>query len=240
MSNLQTGTQGVFNMVLPANPQVVPQYLDFTALSEIDVDLSQLVDNGTIDFISGVYVNNEFNSIRLYIQVYGSNQHITIPPYSQAYLPLLCPNAPKFRVYSDSVPGLIIETMFHNIPLLPIVYQTTPNSEVFVANPTWLTDAELRATPVPITRTAPTITDRSIASLTGASQTLVTAGQASNYLIIQNPVGNAAIKINLAGGNAALSGMSILGGGSYELQNGCANAVTISGTATQAVTAFAG
>lgn len=240
MSNLQTGTQGVFNMVLPANPQVVPQYLDLTTASEIDVDLSQLVDNGTIDFISGVWVNNGANSVAINIQVYGSNQHLTIPPYNQAYLPVLCPNNPKFRVYCDSSPGLIIETIFHNIPLLPIVYASQANSEVYVLNETWLTDTQLRASPVPVTRAAPTIADRSIASMTGVSQTLVSAGQASNYLLVQNPVGNAAVKINLAGGNAAAVGISVLGGGSYELQNGCANAVTISGTVTQAITAFAG
>ena len=76
--------------------------------------------------------------------------------------------------------------------------------------------------------------------LDGTSQTLFNGGDFINYFIIQNPAGNGPIKINLAGGNALARGLVIAGGGSYENNKGCANDVTVSGTATQSIVCFGG
>jgi hypothetical protein len=85
----------------------------------------------------------------------------------------------------------------------------------------------------------PTVTDYS-AVLTGASDTIVTAGQAAHYLAIQNPTGNADVTVNIAGGDATTGGIVLVAGGSLTIDFGVANAVTIAGTAAQSVIVFAG
>jgi len=77
-------------------------------------------------------------------------------------------------------------------------------------------------------------------TLDGTSQELVPANEAILYFMVQNPAGNAAIKVNLLGGDALVTGFEIPGGGSLEMSQGVTNgAITVSGTLGEDIYAVA-
>lgn len=239
MVNPATPINNVFCMTLSGmGPLVVPQNVDFQTATNVEVDLSALVQNGNIDFISGAYIDNSQSSEDLTIVVAGTNQRIIIGANQQGYMPLLAPNNPKFQLSYPVSPAIILPIFFYNIPLLPMLYTRGG----MAVSGDWLTDAELRASPVPVTDTslaAPTLLDGSLV-LDGTNQTLFAAGAADHYLIVQNPTGNNDVTINLAGGNSLASGIVVAAGGSLEISKGVSNAVTVSGTNTQSIRAFGG
>lgn len=89
-----------------------------------------------------------------------------------------------------------------------------------------------------------TISNYNIAggSITGASQSAVTAGQATAYLNILNPIANAGtVYVDMAGGTASsTNGIPLIPGAQLELPAGVANAVTLIGTAGQPVEIWGG
>lgn len=86
-------------------------------------------------------------------------------------------------------------------------------------------------------------TDRSIASLSGASEELMAANVNRKYLLIQNIAANA-MGVNLVGGAAAIGTagtVTLLPGGSIELEGYASTSqINIIGTATDDVTAYEG
>lgn len=224
--NPNLGTQKVFDMVLPSSPLIVPQSADLRTDTSAQFDLSPLIDKQTMDFISGAWVDNSANALALTLRVSGSQQQVIYPPYTQGYLPLLAPDRPIFDVSCASSPALIIPIIFYNIPLLPYLINTQ-GQPVTVSGT------------VTVNQSAHAFTDRSL-TLDGTNQTICAAGQANSYFILQNPTGNANVSINIAGGNSLTHGIVIPGGGSYELTRGVTGAITVSGTNTQSVIAFAG
>ncbi len=88
-----------------------------------------------------------------------------------------------------------------------------------------------------------TVTDRSVVNLTGASQSILAAGQGNGLIYMQAPAANVGtIWINLAGGTAVVgSGVPIVPGGIVTIQPGIANAITgIAATANDDLTVYAG
>lgn len=254
-----TPIQSVFNQTLSKlGPKVVPQNVDLTTASGLELDLSPLVQNGNIDFVSGAWVDNSANDQVLNIAVAGSKQNIIVPANTQGYFPMLSPNNPIFTFSCATSPGLIIPVIFYNIPLLPYMWNASTGSGMPVTGD-WLTNAQLRATAVsvtgPLTNTQLRATavpvllngavyvDRSIASLTGASEMLMTANSGRKVAFIQNVSANN-MGVNLTGGTAAVGGagtVTLIPGAALTLDSNCPqNAITIIGTAADVVTAFEG
>lgn len=91
--------------------------------------------------------------------------------------------------------------------------------------------------------TGATVTNRSVANMTGASQSILTAGQGSAMIFMQAPAANSGtIWINLSGGTAVVgTGLPLAPGASITIQPGIANAVTgIAATALDDLTVYAG
>lgn len=86
-------------------------------------------------------------------------------------------------------------------------------------------------------------TDRSIANLTGASETLMAANTSRRILIVHNPSANP-MAVNLVGGTAALNaaGSIELAAGERLVLDNCppTGAITIIGTLNDDVTAYEG
>jgi len=86
-------------------------------------------------------------------------------------------------------------------------------------------------------------TDRSIANLSGSSQTLMAANFRRRILIIHNPSANA-MAVNLVGGTAALNtagSIELAAGERLVIDRHCPqSAITIIGTANDDVTAYEG
>jgi hypothetical protein len=291
-----------FTMTLPEKgPMSVPDKISFVADIEQEIDLTQLIDNNWLDYISGVYIDNTNNAGGLNFRCNGSNQAFYFPAGYSGYVPLFLPNPPK--VFITSLDTADVTFQWYNVPVFPLLIPgpnattllTPVNIEEVGGNPVTtsipvsgpltdaelratavpvdgpltdaelratavpvsgpltdaelratavpvdgpLTDAELRATAVPVELSAPTITNYS-GAMTGGSQTILTAGQAENYLLIYNPTGNGTVTVNIAGGDASLSGFPLVAGAQYENTRGIANAVTLIGTNTEIINVFAG
>lgn len=240
-----------FGMQLPrGGTQSYPFFYNFaTQGAEQSIDFSQQINQGLLEFISGVYIDNWSNSEDLTLLCGGTNQTITCPANSQGYFPLIVANPPIITVTNGAASGSA-KLYFYNVPMIPFLIQApggggggNVNIDEIGGNPvTTSLPVEIVAPdplPVSVAITAPTLTDYSLA-LSGASETLVAAGDAENYFSVVNPVGNNPISVNLAGGDASVSGIPLPAGGSITIQPGIANAITIDGTSAETVTCFAG
>lgn len=225
--NPNAGSQKTYNMMLPDDPQAIPQSADLRTLSETEFDLSPLVDKGTIGYISGVWCDNSANDIAITIEVAGTYQRAIFPAGSQGYLPLLAPNNPKFRVYCDSVPGIQIPIIFHNIPLLPWL---TYAGGIPVFTPAGIN--------LNVTVAGPSLS-QNVITLTGGNDSACGVNDALHYLLIQNNGANS-ITVNLIGLDATSDGITILAGGFYEKASGLANAVNVAGTLGEEVICYFG
>jgi hypothetical protein len=100
------------------------------------------------------------------------------------------------------------------------------------------------ATPMPVelggsSAVAAAYTDRSIASATGASQTLIAANTARTGLIIANPIGGTNWTVSLVGGTVVADtppGILLRPGDSMWLAKPPTNAITAIGTSTAKLT----
>lgn len=225
----------VFNMTLPPEgPVSIPQYLDFSAVTAIDVDLSQLIDDGTVSFISGIYFDNSANAHDVTIKCRGTNQEIIIPASAQGWYPVEVVNPPLFT-FTQSAVGALLKILFFNFPIVaPYIIGSGSGS---IPNP--LDVNIVSPNPLPVNTASPTISDYT-AVLTGASDAVIAAGDALAYLAIYNPVGNNPITVNLAGGDALTSGVVLNAGGNITVDQGLANNVTIAGTNGETVNVFGG
>jgi hypothetical protein len=257
MSNPQTFALG--NVVIPMEgPKVAEITLNFATQAEQTIDLSQLIQNNTISYVQCVFIDNYDNPDTLTLVAALTNLRIVVPANSQGYYSILAPNMPVFTV-STTVGAFNVTFGFLNVPVQPDQWSANAGGSF-----TGLTDAELRATPVPvddglvqaltdaqlvaafpipITRSGGAYTDRSNAALSGASQQLMAANANRKILIVDN-VGATSIALNLTGGAAALNtagSITILTGGSLIIDSyPPSGIINIIGTAAAAVTAYEG
>lgn len=236
------------NMTLPPEgPRVVPFNLDMAVLTEYDVDLTELVNGGFISFISGAWIDNSANSHDVFIQANGTYQNIIFPANKQGWIPIHSVNPPKFKV-SQSALGDLIQIQFVNFPVFPYVIGDSggggggdSNINIAQVGGNVVTDAVPVSIvdPVTIANDPPTLVDYSF-TMGGGDETPILAGNASNYLLIQNPAGNNPVTVNIAGGDASISGAILQAGGVLELCRGCTNAIHVAGTNTETLIIFAG
>lgn len=117
----------VFNMTLPPEgPGVVPITLDINGANGVqDIDLTQMVNDGVISYISGVQIDTlDFDTdgeFRLESPAIG--QRVQIGAGAIAMFPLFSGNPPKFRTAAiDGFTG-IVRLHFVNFPVFWGIYQ---------------------------------------------------------------------------------------------------------------------
>lgn len=121
---------GTFNQQIPKEgPVAVPiGPLDFSTNTTYEIDLTIQIQQGKISYVQGIYADNFDNAHPLTIFNSATKQRIVIPPYSEAYIPFLASNPPKF-VVSTNVGGPSALTMFaYNFPAGPCVWTGNPPS----------------------------------------------------------------------------------------------------------------
>jgi len=107
-------------MTLPATgSKAIPYNLDFTVDTEIDIDLSELTQNGFVEFVSGAWIDNSASATSFTITCDKTNQRIIIAAGKQAYIPLIISNPPKF--VAQSAGGVVVPLIFYNVPQFPII-----------------------------------------------------------------------------------------------------------------------
>lgn len=72
--------------------------LDFSTGLEQDINFAVFYNQGTIQSIQSLYVNNNGGSAALNFTMGGTGQVITVPPGAQAYIPVLDANPPTLQV----------------------------------------------------------------------------------------------------------------------------------------------
>lgn len=220
-------------------PLVFPVTLDFSVNTSLEVDFTSLVQRNVVDFISSVFVNIIGLNEAMTIRCNATQQTITVPENAQGYFPLMLSDGPVITFTVANVIATPIVVQFSNIPFVPLIDKpaggSTGASDVNIIEVGGVT---VPSGELPVISSGPTINEFTI-TLTGGDDEIIAAGDAAHYFILQNNTG-APITVNIAGGDATTTGAIIEDGGSIELINGCANAINVSGTMGQDVTAFAG
>lgn len=117
---------GIANMVVPASgPKAIPLTLDFSATAQINIDSSQVIQNGVIEYLQGVFIDNSANATAFKLTMNGTGQIIVAPPNSQGYYMILCPNTPQLVANGTQAGGNVVNLIFYNVPMPPIVWKVT-------------------------------------------------------------------------------------------------------------------
>lgn len=118
---LIVGSYGIANMVVPAGgPKCVPVLVDFTAIASVNLDGSQIVNQGKIEYFQGVFIDNSANVNNVSLTMSTTNQQIICPKKSQGYFTIMVPNVPQMVAATPI--GLIIPMFFYNVPIQPDVW----------------------------------------------------------------------------------------------------------------------
>lgn len=187
-ATVTTTFQPVFNAAVPKEgPKAIPLRLDFTAVETILVDLTQQQQAAKISFLQGAFIDNSQNLSSFSIRAGQSQQTITIPPQSQAFVPLLLPNPPQFLC--SSLGSAIVTIVVLNIPMDIAVWSVNGEAEV-LNGMLQVQDAALEAL---ISGGALTTADKNLAA------------------IIQNLGGGNALDVNVVSGGGGGSGFNFQG-----------------------------
>lgn len=114
---------GVSTVIVPVGgPKTIPALLDFTATGKIEIDGQQVVDQGKISYLQGVYVDNADNPAPLTLIMGTTGQRVIMPANSQGYIAILVPN--PARIIASTTPGVKINVQFYNVPIQQIIWKT--------------------------------------------------------------------------------------------------------------------
>lgn len=121
LNQLNAASIPVFNAQVPEEgPKCVPLLFDFTgSTTEIDLDLTQLIDNRLISMIQTLFIDTTGAAGTLSIKINGSNQTITVKANTQGYYPVMVPNPAKFVATSTAGATKIFTIVFINVPVAP-------------------------------------------------------------------------------------------------------------------------
>jgi hypothetical protein len=114
-------TFGIANVVVPAGgPKVIPVSVDFTAVASVLIDGQNIVAQGKIEYLQGVFIDNSANINNLSLTMSTTNQVIICPKKSQGYFSIMVPDPPQ--IIAATPIGLVIPMFFYNVPIQPGVW----------------------------------------------------------------------------------------------------------------------
>lgn len=146
MSNL-SAMFATANVAIPdEGPKVIRADLDFSALDNIDIEGLLATTTGFMSYVQGVFIDNQTNPNPVELKCSVTGQIITCPATSQGYFPLLITNPPRFNASTTPAADLRVLMFFYNVPIQPMVW----GPDGIIVSTGGLTNAELRATPVPV------------------------------------------------------------------------------------------
>ena len=115
-------TFGIANVVVPAGgPKCVPANVDFSNAAQVLLDGTQIVTQGKIEYLQGVFVDNSANVNNLSLSMSTTGQVIIVPAKSQGYFSIMCPDPPQI-VASTVQANIVIPMFFYNVPIQPAVW----------------------------------------------------------------------------------------------------------------------
>lgn len=75
---------------------------NWAGADDYTLNLNNATQQGVIDMVQGIFVDNSQNVNAVTFSFDGSSQNITIPAQSQAYMPVLAQNPVKIRITSTA------------------------------------------------------------------------------------------------------------------------------------------
>lgn len=177
----------ISNQFMPCDLLAMPIPVNLAAGQTDIFDMEIPITAGVIDQVQGVFVDNADSAGTLYITTSLSNQRVIVPPYSQAYLPILAPtpNTLTFRAVGAAVTAAL---QFMNIPMPLAVWPVISPANSLVG-----------VSPV----------SRSVVTVAATSTPLMAANPNRQYMLIKSPV-TADVWFNPIGGVAAVSGLDCI------------------------------
>lgn len=109
--------------VPPEGPKAVRIPLNFSLATSLLADLTMLVQgqpNPQMSYVQTLFIDNSINGQSLSIITDALVQTVVIPPFSQAYVPILQPNFPKIIFQSSG--AVLCEAFALNFPVAPAVW----------------------------------------------------------------------------------------------------------------------
>lgn len=100
-------------------PLIIPVNLDMTAEMSGIIDFSALIQQDTIDFISGVYVDNKDGAQDIDFIADGTLARYTVYANRQSFFQMLPINPPKILWSTAGINNIIVPCFFGNIPWVP-------------------------------------------------------------------------------------------------------------------------
>jgi hypothetical protein len=97
-------------------PKGLPIHLDFAALgTSIHIDLVQEEQNGAIDFVQSVWIDNASNLSSLTLTFQGTGQRIVVPAQSQNLYPVIASSPCVFT--ATTAGGVAVDIICINVPM---------------------------------------------------------------------------------------------------------------------------
>lgn len=117
-----------YNFPLPGidrQPKSIPLAVDFTSGSTQQLDLTLAIQTNKIEFLRTIYVDNSSNPNVLNITMALTGQVISIPAFSQAYLPLILSQNAILTFFTATSIAPVIPVQLINISMPAIVWGAT-------------------------------------------------------------------------------------------------------------------
>lgn len=116
-------TFGIANVVVPAGgPKCVGVNVDFSTSADVLLDGTQIVTQGKIEYLQGVFVDNSANLNNLTLTMSTTGQQLIVPKKSQGYFAIMVPDPPQINAHTTILNGLVIPMFFYNVPIQPMVW----------------------------------------------------------------------------------------------------------------------
>jgi hypothetical protein len=113
---------GIANVVVPSGgPKCVPALVDFSNSAVVILDGQQIINQGKIEYLQGVFIDNSANVNKLTLNMSTTGQNIICPAKSQGYFAIMVPNPPQILA-STTQAAIIIPLFFYNVPIQPAVW----------------------------------------------------------------------------------------------------------------------
>lgn len=115
-----------YNFEVPCEgAETIPLQLDFATFAEIDLDLSQLVDQAKFSMVQTIFIDNSAAGAAFLaiIDPNGINQSIVTNANTQGYFPVLAPNPTFIKFLSQA--GIVIRVQLINAPIAAAVWVAT-------------------------------------------------------------------------------------------------------------------
>lgn len=108
----------IFSGLAPVQgPKCLGDTLDFSAVAQINLDLTQEETTGQIDYIQTLYVNNSDNLNALEFLFEGTNQLLTIPAGASGIWPVFVTGPVRCKVTTTIAANLLIPILWINVPM---------------------------------------------------------------------------------------------------------------------------